>query len=565
MVFIEVPDNLTPEQLQRIDEIRKQYDEELARIDEQVKTARGRHRKELVSRRAEIELAVHAEVDNYVYNAQAERIKSLDTDDAIAEAVQVFNITIEPLYNDLAETYKREPEGSHALDKFITAEGDEVRLRSDFVFSLFDNGSGRPYKSVLNGDALLRYYAAIRDAIKGSPFTDGRDLADALVKTTPEEVRRFLPDSRRYSFMNDKVIHALFKADPQKVVVDNKDVTALFFGGEDLLRIAPNGQLEMLYRIDQKTKKAATTLISLTANADALSISKRTTAFHEVVHDTVYSIVRDALTIDPELKVPLFIPTEAIWRRMNGHELNDTRYKLPPAQRERIDNALAYLRNVDVFMDIRQEIDAGIIEKSKLEPVFIGGKNTARIVNADPSERIYIYNGAEVVVNGWTLKEVPLLGIYNEMKRHILTVPLDLLDTAEGGRRNDEKTIVFRNYLLAQIVLMQYGNRNTSILLSDLYEKTGTPTPEEAAERGEVSEAGIRKRRQKDNDVVEGILTAWVKKAWIKSYEPDKDGRGSIRGYKIDPNGERRFKIEGAEDTRKRLQKKPQKSDKSCV
>lgn len=564
MVFTEIPDNLTPEQLRQIEAIRNQYADELNRIDEEVKTARGAHRNKLISRRAEIDMAITAEVDNYIYNAQAERIKTMNTDDAIAEAVQVLNTIIEPIYNDLSETYKHEPKGSHTMDRLITTEDGHVYLRSEFIFSVFDNGEGRPYKGTLNGDALVRYYAAIREAIKGSPFTDNGEISEDLVKTSPDEVRRFLPDSRRYSFMNDKVIHEIFKKAPQKTTVGGQDVTALFFGGEDLLKIAPNGQLEMFYHIDQKTKKAATTFISLTANADALSISKRTTAFHEVVHDTVYSIVRDALTIDPGLKLPLFIPTEAIWRRMNGHELNDTRYKLPPAQRERLDNALAYLRNVDVFINIENEIKAGIIEQSKLAPVFISGKTTARITNADPCERIYLYNGAEVVVKGWTFKEVPVLGIYNEMKRHILTVPLDLLDTAEGGRRNDEKTIVFRNYLLAQIVLMQYGNRNTSILLSDLYEKTGTPTPEEAAERGEVSEAGIRKRRQKDNEVVEGILTAWVKKAWIKSYEPDKDGRGSIRGYKIDPNGERRFKIEGAEDTRKRLSKKPKKSTKSC-
>lgn len=547
MVFTEVPDNLTPEQLRQIEAIRNQYADELNRIDEEVKTARGAHRNKLISRRAEIDMAITAEVDNYIYNAQAERIKTMNTDDAIAEAVQVLNTIIEPIYNDISETYKHEPNGSHTMDRLITTEDGHVYLRSEFIFSVFDNGEGRPYKGALNGDALVRYYTAIREAIKGSPFTDNGEISEDLVENKYNGSYYRLPDSRRYSFMNDKVIHEIFKKTPQKTMVGGKDVTALFFGGEDLLKIAPNGQLEMLYRIDQKTKKAATTLISLTANADALSISKRTTAFHEVVHDTVYSIVRDALTIDPTAKIPLFIPTEAIWRRMNGRELNDSKYRLPAAQRERIDNALAYLRNVDVFMDMRQEIDAGIIKKSQVDPVFIGGKVTRRIVNASPDEVHFLHRGEEVIVNGWTLHEVPVLGIYNEMKRHILTVPLDLLDTAEGGRRNDEKTIVFRNYLLAQIVLMQYGNRNTSILLSDLYEKTGTPTPEEAAERGEVSEAGIRKRRQKDNEVVEGILTAWVKKEWIKSYEPDKDGRGSIRGYKIDPNGERRFKIEGAE------------------
>lgn len=563
-----VPDYLTEEERKQLEELKRDANAKRVDLAKKIDKATGKKREDYLVQLMAIDATLEANTHAIVYAAQRNHLSKLPTDQAIAEGVEVLEQFVEQIHADVMADISASGNNPVVIEDYIKTsilvEKDKGHyLNASWILSAFDGDDGQAYKDTLSGDNANAYYSAIIKALKDNPRVALDATEELSAPTTDVNVRRKLPDSRRYSFMNDKVIHEVFKRDPLKITAGGKDVTALFFGGENLLKIAPSGQLEMLYRIDQKTKKSATTLISLTANADALRISKRTTAFHEVVHDTVYSIIRDALTIDPTAKVPLFIPTEAIWRRMNGRELNDSKCKLPAAQRDRIDSALAYLRNVDVFMDMRQEIDAGIIKKSEVEPVFLGGKFTRRIINASPDEVHSLHRGIEIVTSGWTLHEVPVLGIYNEMKRHILTVPLDLLDTAKGGRRNDEKTIVFRNYLLAQIVLMQYGNRNTSILLSDLYEKTGTPTPEEAAERGEVSEAGIRKRRQKDNEVIEGVLAAWVKKEWIKSYEPDKDGRGSIRGYKIDPNGERRFKIEGAEDTRKRLQKKPKKSDKS--
>jgi hypothetical protein len=306
-----------------------------------------------------------------------------------------------------------------------------------------------------------------------------------------------------------------------------------------------DGQLVLRWAVDQAPHKrdAVPVYMALTSIADNFKVAKRLTAYDKQVYEAVATRFYYWQQENPQK--PLYITPQEIWRTMNGKKSGGSKISNPSAaQVKRICESIDKMRHIDFYMDISEEIKAHYITLE--DERLTGGYIKDYLLNCSEAG---FYTEKGNTVQGYKVREEPILFTYNKAKQHILLVDYEMLDTS-GYVSDSENVAEFKGYLLQQIQLMKNAaeggkrfKRSNIILLDTIYKSTGIQPPEERIEGDYANEATrqqiIRRNRKADRQKIEGLLDAWKAKGWIKGYtilnsknEPLKE-KQQAKGYSI--------------------------------
>lgn len=381
----------------------------------------------------------------------------------------------------------------------------------------------KPHVEALSNDqqALTELLEVLVEAVEYSDYTDNTELTDGQQK--PLEVMRFrrkpLNDIAKYGIMNDKTVTHIIQDD-------------------GLFQQTANGQYMLRLAVNQapQNKKAVPVYVALTYEGNDFKVDKRLTAFDKQVYDAVATRFYYWQQENPQK--PLYITPQEIWRTMNGKKSGGSKLSNPSkAQVKKICESLDKMRHIDFYMDISEEIKAHYITLE--DERLVGGYIKDYLLNCCEVEFCTEKGNA---VQGYKLKEEPILFTYNMAKKHVLFVDYEMLDTSRYVS-DSENVAEFKGYLLAQIQLMKNAakggkrfKRSNIILLDTIYKSTGIQPPEERIAGKEYKTEGsrqkeVRRFRQVDRQKIEGLLDAWKAKGWINGY--------TILNSKNEPLGEK--------------------------
>ena len=330
-------------------------------------------------------------------------------------------------------------------------------------------------------------------------FNESEESIYKFLKRLESEKQRgklpVLKNAEEYNLLNDKSVYS---------IVGN------FFSLGEI-----DGQTFMDFAVNEANKKSVPVplYITLTYDGDdANMLSRRINAFDESVFNAVCTFsYYDKMA---------FTATE-LWRLMNGYHGNFTR-KPTKKQLEKVIVSLKKLRHISLIMDISEELKAGYftidddrVVAGRVEDYFIPGLIfDGKTENGRPYATFY-------------LDREPFFFTYHRAKKHVITVPYELLSAgAAGGKYHAE----FRDFMLKRICSMKAGvfdSRYIELTGSDsIYKNTGIPTPEERISREDYAlqrdyKAAVRREAAGDRDVIKGILTAWIEKKFIKDFPKD--------------------------------------------
>ena len=389
----------------------------------------------------------------------------------------------------------------------------------------------KPHVEALSNDqqALRELLEVLVEAVEYSDYTDNTELTDQQQK--PLEVMRFrrnpLSDITEYRIMNDKT-------------------AAQILQDGEVFQQKADGQLVLRWGVNQApdNKKAVPVYMALTSIADNFKVAKHLTAYDKQVYEAVATRFYYWQQENPQK--PLYITPQEIWRTMNGKKSGGSKISNPSkAQVKKICESIDKMRHIDFYMDISEEIKAHYITLE--DERLTGGYIKDYLLNCSETG-FYTEKGNKV--QGYKVREEPILFTYNKAKQHILLVDYEMLDTS-GYVSDSENVAEFKGYLLQQIQLMKNAagggkrfNRSNIILLNTIYKSTGIQPPEERIAGKEYKTEGsrqkeVRRFRQVDRQKIEGLLDAWKAKGWIKGYmilnsknEPLKE-KQQAKGYSI--------------------------------
>lgn len=378
-----------------------------------------------------------------------------------------------------------------------------------------------------NKDALTELHEAIIDAVEKSDLTD-----NAEIKDDHKPLRRQpLGDIASFGLMND-----------------NASVQILQDG--EIFKQGIDGQIKMFtrYSVAEGTNVVVFVALSYEGDNEELKkINRKMTAFDKQVYEAVSTRFYYWRLKNPQQ--PLYITPQEIWRTMNGKASKDGKAKPSDSQIRKICASIDKMRHTDFHMDISAEIEA--YNLSIDDERITGGYIKDYLL--DCRETVF-YTEKGNAVQGYKVREEPILYTYNKAKDHLLYVPYEMLDTSKHTSDSDN-VAEFKGYLMQQILLMKnaaakdpaekkekskkgtYFERNSIILLETLYKSTGILPPEERIAGKEFKtkqsqQAVVRRYRTDDKKKIEGILEAWVDKKWIKSYKAVEKNK-QTRGYDI--------------------------------
>lgn len=341
-----------------------------------------------------------------------------------------------------------------------------------------------------------------------------------------QERRKALPAIKTYGLMNDKSVAQMIEED----------------GG--IFQLEADGQLALRWIVDQSGKKEETfnIYIALAYEGEDLHISKKLTAFDKQVYEAVGTLFHYCRQDNPNSA--LYITPQDIWRTMNGKNASDTNARPSDKRIKRICDSMEKMQYTRFYMDITDEM-----QKRKYtfkDERITEGKIKTYLLKCDC---ISFKTEKGRVLEGYKITEEPILYTYNRIKDRLLYVPFEMLDTSDYIS-DTENVAEFKGYLMQQIQLMMnakeagkegkkkgYFQRNNTILINSIYESTGIATPEERITADKYPDKkdrsnAIRKLKKQDREKIEGILTSWTVKKWIKTFKPVKEGQ-QIAGYEI--------------------------------
>lgn len=541
----------TPEERERLQAIRKSYDPErealLLKIrdcTDKDERAQLRIQQQALFDRMDLELQAFSE------QCQRERFAQITGGAAgiIAHAKEQAPMILEALYNESSAYFTSFDAEILNKTSFASMKGGKFYLNANYAAkSLRDELKMHIDALKDNKEALQELFAFIIETVEDSSLTDSTEITEDSI-ATKLEVLRFrrspLADLNTYGLMNDKASAQLIQDD-------------------GIFKEEANGQMRLLFDIDQTpaavkeeaakngetlpAEKAIHSYISLTYEGTEGQITKKLTAFDKGVYEAVATRFYHWKQKTPTS--PLYITPQEIWRTMNGKRSGDGKAKPSKAQVQRICDSMDKMRFTRFYMDLRDEVKAYQLyfNDERIEDGYID----SYLVN---STKVQFTTEKGKVVTGYRINEEPILYTYNRVKKHILFVPYEMLDTS-ANTSDSENVTEFRNYLLQAVQLMKNGadeskagrfKRSNRILLSDMYEKTGIQPPEERVKETYKTENGqkeyktessrqtvIRRTRKTDRVKVEGILTTWKDKEWIKDFSAVKKDHALI-GYDID-------------------------------
>ena len=526
---------LTAAELKQMDAIRQSYQPERARLSSALLELQGKPDKEEERRRLLIrQQAVLDSLDL----AQRKRFKEIEKGgaDAIIENAKaqaptllenIHFVTAQEYKDATAEALKSMGVGTlKAGALLVNANYATHALRSELylhIEALRDNKDGL--------QALLEY---LIELVEASPLTDNAEITDKAQK--PLKVKRYrrspLGASTNYGLMNDKT-------------------STLLIQSPELFTQTPDGQLQLVWAVNQaprESEEEVPVYIALTYEGEDLKFSKPLSAEDIEICNAVANCFRLWQLDNPQK--PLYITPQEIWRRMNGKDSRDGSAKPSPAQVKRICERMDKMRFTRCFMDFSKEIEAFHLSIPDEDERLTGGRIDTYVLN---SSKVEFFTDKGNTVQGYRIADEPIIYTYNKLKKRVLVVPYEMLDTSQYVS-DGENVQAFKGYLLRQIQLMKNATeegktgkrfkRSHTILLETIYRDTGIQTPEERADATAFTSVSakqtyIRKTRKADRQKIEGILDAWKAKGWITGYtvlnkdnEPLKE-KQQARGYSI--------------------------------
>lgn len=346
----------------------------------------------------------------------------------------------------------------------------------------------------------------LEEGIKSGKLRDVIKRAFALQEKPPS-----LPTIiNYYSFMNDLSAWEMVRTD----------------GKESL-----DGQLSIWWEVIQKKGKTPVPVyISLMYSGDDVKISRKFTAFDRDVIDAVSTIFFYWRMIEKE--IPLTITPVHIWRIMNGKQLNDISAKPSKKQIDKVCQSMDKMRFTKATIDCVQELSACDLSFDDKRFSERGGEDY--LVNAS---KTYEKTPRGLDSIKYIIHYEPVLFSYNRLKKHVLCVPLRIMDTSSMVQ-NGENLQEFRSFLVRRIKNMISGSLTSNrILFETLYRDTGIEPPANRVDLKRFTskasyQTKIRQEAKKDREKVEAVLSAWKKMGFIVDFAQVKK-RGSVVGYDI--------------------------------
>ena len=527
----------TPEEQRQIEAIQTKYAPEREALGrELLEVASGdnpKRFKEITDRQQTIYDTMTAEIDAYSEKCQKERFKKVAAggteailDDARTEAPDL----IELLYNNTLQYWGKITKDDEEKDLTLYSfKGGKLYLKQAYALDMLKSELRFHIDALIEDqDNLQILFSVFNYAVDKSPYTDEERPTEEQLKARPYK-RKPLKSLKNYGLMNDKAVTSL-----------------ICEVGEDFFRQEINGQL--WFKVDQtpakgksKTpaKKQILTYISLAYEGTEHLLTKRLTAFDKAVYDAIGTIFINQRNVAGDES--FFITPFEVWRVMNGREIQDAGAKANEKQIQKICDSLDKMRFTRFYFDISEEI--AFYKYQFSDDRIVNGIWDTYLINAD---KVSFDTEKGQHLRGYRINREPVLYLYNRVKGHILTIPYELLNTSDTVS-DGENVAEFKTYLLQNISLMKRGaqdqtgkyfKRSPRILLSDIYEKTNIPTPEERVNDWKIADektrqSNLRKIRATDRQKIEGLLSSWVAKDWIKGYEPVKEKKAAIIGYDI--------------------------------
>lgn len=511
----------TPEEQQHIQDIKNKYEPDIQQIRQELRvvTADPEHKKdELSAITKRLFVVMHERqmaIEAYSRQCQQLRFQQIrqgGTPAIIEDAKAQAPLILEYMHGLLTDTYS---DMSPAVLKELqigTLQDGFLLINASTAASLL-NDELRLHLDALQDDkeALQKVLELIIDTVENSPYTSSEEIVDDT--GTLSEIKRYrrssLAEIKSYYLMNDKTSAELLQ---------DGEIFQQPWDGQTVLRWgvnqSPEGQGEV------------PVFIALAYEGTEDKITKHLTGYDKSVYEAVSTRYNEWRRTGQQR--PLYITPQEVWRTINGKLSSDGKAKPSSAQVRKICASLDKMRFTHFYMDISEEIKAHYITVD--DERITGGKIDCYLLNCNKVEFVTEKGN---IVTGYRISEEPILYTYNAIKKRLLKVPYEMLDTS-AYTSDSENVVEFRSYLLQQIQLMKnaeeenkngkgkYFKRSHTILLKTIYEKTGIQTPEEraaaSASTGNAQKTYLRKTRKADRDKIEGILDAWKAKGWIKGY-----------------------------------------------
>lgn len=329
------------------------------------------------------------------------------------------------------------------------------------------------------------------------------------IKESDKRKRPPLPAIDTYALMNDKINHTLVRN-----------------GVPFYEEIDGNGNLKLQCKINQgknpANKKPVVSGIALTY--EGAQLSKKINAFDLSVYNAIStnffywnkSYPGECMLITPQ----------EVWRTMNGKTGSETP---TDEQVKKVVKSIEKMSTIRCEIDLSEEINANMIKN--IDNDLISGGLRSNLLYTS-----YGWATTEkgVKIEGFQIKEEPILYTYNSIKNHLIYFEYNLLDTSDEIG-NTSNVIEFRNYLIIQIQLMKSKRRNNNRILFDtIYEYTGIDSPEKRVKREKYSSESsyknkIRQERLKDKGKILAVLRSWKKKDnFISDFAEVKKGNSVI-------------------------------------
>lgn len=251
--------------------------------------------------------------------------------------------------------------------------------------------------------------------------------------------------------------------------------------------------------------------IDLQKDKDVVLSSNNITLYDLAVMDSVYTLFKNGCTS--------FTP-EMIVRIMAGNLKADVK----PQKAGAVTKSLRKLALIRVTLDCTEEF------KSRNIPIREGEKALYTDYLLPMSEiQIKAVNG-NVRLNGFSLKEIPVLYDYAERIGRIATVPVALLEVP--GITDTEDAILVKRYVIQRVEELKRA-RNKARLKNIIYYDT-------ALEQGAMSDLwydedvkNSRDKKAKLHKMILKVLENFKKEAYIKGYIVLTEGK-SVLGVKIE-------------------------------
>lgn len=509
----------TPEERKHIEEIQNKYAQEMEKAS---KADKGKqHPESLALKSGAIYDAMAAELDAFSDKCQKKRFKKIaegGKEGIISHAKEQAPALLETLYNNtLREWGQTKPEDKE-LKLYSFVDG-KMYLSQAYALEVLKLELQLHINALSNDkEARQEIFTIIRKTVKESSLTDNTEAPEALTSLSviPKGAKLSTPVFRKYALMNNHV--------------NNKIITNDFELDQEI-----DGQFRLYFKVDQSTKMQIQTLVCLSfTGEEEKRLSRRLTGYDKAVLNAISNIYYYTKLANPSAPY-VDVTLVGIWRHMQGKQLNDTTGDPGKAQLERLRKSIDKMRHIDFTMDVEAEIKNNLLPVDSIDKQYIKGFWL----------KDYLLNCAEVGVitnNGKTAEGYRITNIilltYNILRKNIISVDFDLLDTSEA-LNDSEGVIEIKQYLLQQIVLMKNKKRNSNrILLNTIYTAAGIEAPEERAKNNtfnseESKRVYISKIQKADRDKIEKILKVWTGKNWIKDFTPVFKGR-TITGYDID-------------------------------